>query len=187
MKLGELYVLIHHQPLSRSTVLHSGALAKGQEGEASVQLARARMHGRIRDMAQNTRTEIKQQERKWDRCYSRCLHGQIPQSTEVPSMPVCFSRTKLMYVRCTVLFPFLSSAAFPQQDATERKDMTHYKSLCSIRTRTFRVAETHWWETLGRCGGYPDKRRLPLRVSKMSSLEKRISAGVIQGQVLPWR
>jgi len=45
-------------------MLRLGALAKGQEGEASAQLARARMRGSIGDMTQDTRTEIEQQERK---------------------------------------------------------------------------------------------------------------------------
>lgn len=61
--MGELYVLVHCQPLSRSMMLRLGVLAKGQEGEASAQLARARMGGSIGDMTQDIRTEI-EQERK---------------------------------------------------------------------------------------------------------------------------
>lgn len=44
-------------------MLRLGVLAKGQEGEASAQLARARMGGSIGDMTQDIRTEI-EQERK---------------------------------------------------------------------------------------------------------------------------
>lgn len=50
--------------MSQSMVLHLGALAKGREREASAQLVRARMHGRIGDTAQDTRTDTEQPQRK---------------------------------------------------------------------------------------------------------------------------
>lgn len=69
VKLGELYVLIHCQPLSSSMVLGLQASKRPEEEQVP---ARARMPGGVRDVAQNTRTGT-EQERKRDRCYSRRL------------------------------------------------------------------------------------------------------------------
>lgn len=129
-------------------VLHLGELAKGQEGEATAPRARARMHGKERDVPHNTQTK-NEQEGSETRYYSRFCTG-------VQSPPVCSSRIKPMHVRhCDSSLP-----AKPCLSQGKR----HTATVQVPWDLAFGAAHTHRWETLGTYRDYPGKLKcLPLR------------------------
>lgn len=141
LKLGELYVLTHCHSLSSSMVLHLGELAKGQEGETSAQRARARMHGKERDVPHNTQTK-NEQEGSETRCYSRFCTG-------VQSPPVRSSRIKPVHVRHC-------ESSLPTKPCLSQ-GKCHTAAVQVPWDLAFGAAHTHRWETLGTYGDYPGK------------------------------
>lgn len=149
--------------------------SKGPAGQSK------EMHS-VRDVAQNTRIRT-EQERKCNRCYSRCLCRQIPQSTEVLSCPCVPNGTKLIHMTGAVLgFPFCQSLPFPSKMPRRERKNTLQKFTLHLDT----LDNSNSKMLVGEYMGVTQTNSAPASEEWFNIwLRKGLSEGVIQGPLNP--